>query len=103
MIIARRIQSIVVSVLITLSIILLLQTFAGNASFRLISPAVGNSSHALNLTHLQKYIPDRIWWTSETALEPNFAYAQYATDGSYFCNAVSGVASLLCEQFALQM
>lgn len=75
---SRRVRSLVIATISTFVFLVLLQLVATNTSFRLTDTA-----------QLSPYIPKSIWWTSETNSEPTFAYAQYATDGTYFCNAVS--------------
>ncbi|PSN71256.1 nucleotide-diphospho-sugar transferase [Corynespora cassiicola Philippines] len=76
MALVRRFCSLAIAVVSICLFLVLLQFFSANTSLRLVH-------HTLN-----PYIPENIWWTSETELEPRFAYAQYATDGTYFCNAL---------------
>lgn len=84
MALVRRFQSIAIAVVSTLLFLILLQFLVANTSIRVVPLALSNSS----LPELRPYIPESIWWTSETKLEPRFAYALYATDEAYFCNAV---------------
>ena len=90
MVLLRRFQSFALGVVGTLATIGFLYALAAHTSLRFIPPLSVNGTFIGNWTKTTgKYVPDRIWWTSETHLEPEFAYAQYATNEQYFCNAVS--------------
>jgi hypothetical protein len=89
MVSARRFQSVLLAVVGTLTTVVILHTIAAHTSVKLIPSFVGNHTALAGNWTLGRYVPDRIWWTSETHLEPKFAYAQYATNEQYFCNAVS--------------
>jgi hypothetical protein len=64
------------------------------ATLALIPPSNGplqpslDSITAQNLSLIPVSPPQVPWWTTEQ-LEPKFAYAQYATNLDYLCNAVS--------------
>ncbi|KAF2011833.1 glycosyltransferase family 8 protein [Aaosphaeria arxii CBS 175.79] len=88
MALVRRFQSIIIAVLSVFLLLLAFQFLAANVSFALVESGANNASIQLVHPGLRPYVPDHIWWTSETKLEPKFAYAQYATDEAYFCNAL---------------
>ncbi|KAH7111097.1 glycosyltransferase family 8 protein [Dendryphion nanum] len=87
MLFVRRFQSVAVAVGSVFLFLVLFQFFAANVSFKFINSAANNGSIQLIHPSLEPFIPSRIWWTSETK-PVNFAYAQYATDEVYFCNAL---------------
>ena len=80
----RKFNSLFIATFATFTFLVLLRSVTTNSYPHFTWHLPSNAS----LSRHSPFIPEQIWWTSETKLEPSFAYVQYATDKAYFCNAV---------------